>query len=799
MPMPRFLINQALFEKFPSLQVGTIFFKKIDNQHQNPHIQALLTNIQIELKQKYSPKDIDTLEHINVWREAYSSFGAKPKKYKSSVEALLTRVLENNTIPSINNLVNAYNYISLKYLLPLGADDLSTIKEDIKLTFAHGTEQFQALGTDEIRSPEVGEIVYTNNNNILCRRWNWRESDLTKITPDTTTCLLYCETLLPSALLQNALQELQSVLGGGEIRILDSTYNCFDLSTLKLTLEPFHELPQKSSPQSTLEKSSSILNKEKNKYVDSSSHLKQKENNTEELYHWTDVAAQRIIKEKGDKPTYTLAAGITPSGTVHIGNFREIITVDLVKRALEKRNKKVRFIYSWDEYDVFRKVPKNMPKQDILQSYLRYPIVDTPDTFGCHESYARHHEAEVEESIHQVGIAPEFLYQAKKYRSGLYNDQIKIALEHNDQIKACLNQYREEEVDQNWLPISLFCESCHKDTIKDLKWLGGYIIDYACECGHHDQFDFRKKSLIKLKWRVDWPMRWNFESVDFEPGGKDHSTVGGSYDTGKKISHAVWNFDAPTYVMYDFISVKGGAGKMSSSSGDVITLKDVLEIYEPEIARYLFAGTRPNKEFSISFDADVIKVYEDFDKCERIYFNLETVNEKETSKQKTAYELSYIGIIPQTIPYQPGFRHLTTLLQIHNLDIEKTIHYFQSELKNEHDKKRLHTRALCAKNWLQKYAPDEFRFTVQETCQITLAQPEKVILHTLAQKLLEREWTDIELHEEIYILCKNLNYQIKDFFTLSYRVLINKEKGPRLASFILSIGKEKVAKLCKSV
>ena len=78
-----------------------------------------------------------------------------------------------------------------------------------------------------------------------------------------------------------------------------------------------------------------------------------------EKQHWADLTAERVIREKGNKKQYVCAAGITPSGIVHIGNFREIITVDLVKRALEKRGKKVRFIYSWDDYDVFRKVPKN--------------------------------------------------------------------------------------------------------------------------------------------------------------------------------------------------------------------------------------------------------------------------------------------------------------------------------------------------------------------------------------------------------------------------------------------------------
>ncbi|MDO9580298.1 MAG: lysine--tRNA ligase, partial [Bacteroidales bacterium] len=419
-------------------------------------------------------------------------------------------------------------------------------------------------------------------------------------------------------------------------------------------------------------------------------------------FHWTDVAAENIIREKGDKPKYVVAAGITPSGTVHIGNFREIITVDLVKRALEKKGKKVRFIYSWDDYDVFRKVPLNMPKQEVLKECLRKSIVDTPDTFDCHSSYALHNQKAVEEAIPIVGINPEFIYQHQKYRRGDYDEKIKEALKHTDKIKTILNNYRENPLEEEWLPITLFCEKCGKDTLKKLEWRGDYKIYYECECEYKEEFEFNKKHLVKLKWRIDWPMRWDYEQVDFEPGGKDHSTTGGSYDTGKQISKEVWGYDAPTYVMYNFISVKGGAGKMSSSSGNVITLKDVLEVYEPELVRYIFAGTRPNKEFNISFDSDVLTIYEDFDKAERIYFGLEKVSEKDASKYKVAYELSCIGNIPPVIPYQPSFRHLTMLLQIYAFDFDKVTSYFKKELKNENDNKRLRQRAECAKNWIQK-------------------------------------------------------------------------------------------------
>ncbi len=513
-----------------------------------------------------------------------------------------------------------------------------------------------------------------------------------------------------------------------------------------------------------------------------------------ESYHWTDVTADKIIREKGDKDSYVLAAGITPSGVVHAGNFREMITVDLVRRALEKRGKKVRFIYSWDDYDVFRKVPKNMPKQEMLAEHLRKAIVDVPDPFDKDESYARHNELAVEKDIAKVGINPEFIYQAKMYRSGKYVEDTKIALENQDKIKEILNKYREKPLADDWSPATLFCTSCSKDTLKSLQWLGGYNVKYSCECGHSEEFNFKEKPLLKLKWRIDWPMRWSYEKVDFEPGGKDHSAAGGSFDTGKQICKEIWNFDAPSYIMYEWIGIKG-KGQFASSSGNVITVDDLLEVYEPAIVRYIFAGTRPNREFTISFDTDVLAIYEEFDKVERVYFGHDKVNEKNTSKYKAAYTLSAIGSIPSSLPYQPSIRHLTTLLQIYDFDMDKVIGYFVKELKNQFDKDRLKVRASCAANWVKKYAPEEFRFKVQEKCQVTLSEEEKEILVELSKKLVGREWTDKELHEEMYVLCTNAGFPPKDFFRLAYRVLINKERGPKLASFILEIGVEKVSGL----
>ena len=528
-----------------------------------------------------------------------------------------------------------------------------------------------------------------------------------------------------------------------------------------------------------------------------------KEQQESSSLHWADQVADRVIQIKGDKEKYTVASGITPSGTVHIGNFREIITTELVARALRSKGKKVRFIYSWDDYDVFRKVPVNMPNQEMLKSYLRKSIVDVPDPFGKEESYARHHEVEVEKAIPKVGIQTEFLYQSKKYRKCEYAEQMIHALKNREKIKTLLDKYREEPLPETWLPVTVFAKKDGTDKVKDLRWDGKQTISYELEDGTTEHADMFKDGNVKLLWRIDWPMRWAWEKVDFEPGGKDHSTVGGSFDTGKEIVK-IFNWEAPVYHMYNFISIKGGAGKISSSSGEVITLNDCLEIYEPQIVRWLFAGTRPSAEFAISFDADVIKIYEDFDRCERIYFGeVKDVSEKELTNQKRIYELSCVneGKVPQTIPYQPGFRHLTNVLQQNELDVEKTIDYFKKQLKNQDDRERLEMRARCARNWIVKYAPEEFKFTINKEVPAEVKQHltagQRAALHELAKRLEEKEWEDKELHEECYILIKNNNLDPKLFFQAAYKTLISKEKGPKLAAFLIEI-KEKAVRLLKS-
>ncbi len=522
--------------------------------------------------------------------------------------------------------------------------------------------------------------------------------------------------------------------------------------------------------------------------------------------HWADQMADKIIKEKGDLDSYTCASGITPSGTVHIGNFREIITVDLVVRALRDRGKNVRFIYSWDDYDVFRKVPANMPDPEILTKYLRYPITMVPDTTGRNENYARHHEVDIEKELPRVGINPEFLYQASRYRANRYAEGMKKALQNRELIKECLNEYRDEQhkmkpEDVYW-PVSIFCGKCNKDTTEITGYDGEYGVSYKCECGNCETADLRTFKGAKLGWRVDWPMRWNEEKVVFEPGGKDHISPGGSYDTAKLVSKKIYGWDAPITMRYDFVNLKGVPGKMSSSKGKVISLVDALEVYQPEVLRYIFAGTRPNTEFAISFDLDVNKVYEDYDKTERIVWGVDKAKSEDIlAKEKRIYVLSQIdNKMPSVMPYQIGFRMMTTLLQTYSGDIDAVIKSL-GDVKPEQEE-ALRRRAKCAWYWIRECAPtcaEDFCFALREDgSKAELSGDMLTAVKRVRDEVVPRVGTfamDKECQQAMYDIATELGLDAKALFTALYQALIGKEQGPRLASFMKIIGKDKLQKI----
>jgi len=504
--------------------------------------------------------------------------------------------------------------------------------------------------------------------------------------------------------------------------------------------------------------------------------------------HWADQTARDIVKR--DKKIYVVATGVTPSGTLHIGNFRELITGEFVAQSLRDMGKKVKYYHYWDDYDVFRKIPKNMPKQ--LEKHLRKPLIYVPDVVGKDKSYAEHNEKEVEKYFPVVGVKPTIIKQSEQYLKCVYSEEIKVALENTDKLKEIFNKHRKEDLAPDWFPISVYCEKCHLEA-SSIEYKEEYSVSYECGCGEKDTIDFRKKGLVKLKWRVQWPAWWHNKKVDFESAGKDHFASGGSIDTAREISKEVYKDESPLGFGFGWIGIKGGK-QFSSSAGVIFTLKDVLEVYEPSMVRWLFAGSRPLTEFAISFDLDVLKLYEDFDKCERIYYKNEEVDDKEFIKQKRIYELSSVGAVAKGMPFQPSFRHLLNIVQIYENDFSKIKESYG--LKKKEDIERLKTRSSCAINWLSKYAPDAMKFTVQKDVKVKLEGKEKEAVRNLVDYLEKHDKLDEKLiYEEFYNISTSVGIDPKEFFKVCYKILIDKERGPKLAPFIITLGKERVVKL----
>ena len=529
------------------------------------------------------------------------------------------------------------------------------------------------------------------------------------------------------------------------------------------------------------------------------------------LSHWSDLAAAKTLAAHPDKDVITVAAGITPSGVVHIGNFREVITVDLVARALRDRGAKVRFIYSWDDFDVLRKVPENMPQPEMLRANLRRSISAVPDPYGEHDSYATHNIAAFERSLAPLGVEPEFIRQSQRYRAGAYAEGIRRALAQAADIRAILNGVRDKttantRLEDDWLPISGFCDACGRDTLEFAAG-GEWTVRYTCStCNHAAEVDLRSGGNLKLPWRIDWPMRWAFEGVCFEPGGKDHSTAGGSYDTGKEIVRTVYGWRAPEYVGYDFVRIKGRAGKISSSKGEVVTVEDCLEVYEPELLRYLFVSYRPNTEFQISFDLDVIKLYEDYDRARRIAYGLEPVkDDKQRTLAQRTLQLASVDhrrIHPgDAMPFIPSFRNLGVTLQIFEGDLDKTVHYFEAtgQIKTDEERRLARQRAVCAWNWIRDFAPDEFRYQLRKAPVVRGLEPAQATclrrLVAALEGVSDGDFGSEDKLPNMSNLWKDTGLDNKTFLPVLYDLLIDRDRGPKLTTLLTVIGKQRALNL----
>lgn len=213
--MMNLIITDTILDEYPDLILGIVLAYQIDNSGDHDEITARLRAAEAALPGMFGDTPVIQHPYIATWRDAYRKFGAKPKDYPSSVENLARRVLNGAQFPPINTLVSLYNTVSLRYLLPVGGEDLDKIVGDVQLKRAGDDEPaIVLLGEKEARPPHPGEIIYADEVGAICRRWNWKEAERTKLTRETRHACLIIEALppVPRETVETAIGELAALV-----------------------------------------------------------------------------------------------------------------------------------------------------------------------------------------------------------------------------------------------------------------------------------------------------------------------------------------------------------------------------------------------------------------------------------------------------------------------------------------------------------------------------------------------------------------------------------------------------------
>lgn len=190
-----FSIQKELFDILPDLTIGMVVAKDVDNTHPSKEIEDFLNRAVEGLKRNFIGDKVQEHPRIKPWRTAFSKLGISGSKFPSSIESMARRVLKGDPFPKINPLVDLYNSVSLRFMVPMGGHDLDTIDGDIHLRFAEGWEPFTSMGGTETITVPKGELVYCDDREVLTRNWVWRQCEKDKATEKTKTIFIPIDVL----------------------------------------------------------------------------------------------------------------------------------------------------------------------------------------------------------------------------------------------------------------------------------------------------------------------------------------------------------------------------------------------------------------------------------------------------------------------------------------------------------------------------------------------------------------------------------------------------------------------------
>ncbi|WP_327177257.1 lysine--tRNA ligase [Streptomyces sp. NBC_01335] len=560
-----------------------------------------------------------------------------------------------------------------------------------------------------------------------------------------------------------------------------------------------------------------------------------------------DVIAESERRAPG-KPV-VVASGLSPSGPIHLGNLREVMTPHLVADEVRRRGYEVRHLISWDDYDRYRKVPNGVPGIDASWAeHIGKPLTSVPAPAGsAYPNWAEHFKAAMVEALAELGVEYDPISQTEQYTAGVYREQVLHAMKHRADIDAVLDRYRtkkdpaaagkgkqqQKKVDEaeleaaegsgaadeddgggssaGYFPYKPYCGNCGKDfTVVTSYDDDTTELNYTCsECGFAETVRLNEFNRGKLVWKVDWPMRWAYEGVIFEPSGVDHSSPGSSFVVGGQIVREVFDGVQPIGPMYAFVGISGMA-KMSSSKGGVPTPADALKIMEAPLLRWLYARRRPNQSFKIAFDQEINRLYDEWDSLERKVAEGAALPADLAAHGRAVRTAA--GELPRT-PRPLPYRTLASVADITAGADDQTLRIL-SELDPENPLTSLDAvrpRLDRAENWITTQVPAEARTIVR-------TEPDAELLGSLDEQGreslrllvegLDSHWSLDGLTTLVYGVPKllaglepdakptpELKVAQRSFFALLYRLLVSRDTGPRLPTLLLAVGADRVRAL----
>lgn len=562
---------------------------------------------------------------------------------------------------------------------------------------------------------------------------------------------------------------------------------------------------------------------------------------TGEPTDWVTRAADDAIRhaeQHNPGGIVTCASGISPSGPIHLGNLREFLTVHFVAEEIRRRGVEVRHLQSWDDYDRFRKVPAGV--DPAWNDNIGRPLSAVPDPWECHASWAEHFKQPLLDALTEMGCEMVQMHQTEKYRAGEYREQILHVVRNRHQVDEVLGRYRTKAApgsdnaqeaaeladsvafddestaagrgsdDLARFPFKPYCRDCGRDTTTITAYDDDTtVLDYTCQaCTYSGSTNLSTDNEGKLVWKVDWPMRWAYEKVNFEPAGADHSSPGSSFTVGHQLVESLFDWPRPTWFGYSFVGFAGMA-KMSSSKGGVPTALEALRVLEAPILRWLYVRRRPNQAFDVDFGPDVVRLYDEWDALGR-----KAADPAKRDAHVLAFErasaTTTAGRLPTPEVAAP-FRLLSSVADVTAGSAEQISRIVDSAGYPHRSVEELEPRLSRAMTWMQEYVPAEDRTTVRQT-------PDTERLAALAPH--ERQWLDLLLagidEADTVDRVTALTYGVpklargleldaaptdeikadqKAFFGLLYRLLVDADRGPRLPTLLLALGPEQVRRL----